>query len=1788
MKTRNWLQNMLRYIIGLMLFLSLMLVVGFFPVNSADNAQALLPLSASGTDIFQKIRQVGSIGGEVNRVMVQGNYAYVGEGGTFKIFNIQQSDSPQLQATLSLTDVILGMRITTNYAYLATGTSGLQIVTIQDPSLPELVGTYPTQNDCVDVWIDDTTKRAYVADKGTGLHIVDMSNPHSPEQIGYYSLPTIRQVQVVKQGNETLAFIAAYTEGLQVLNVTNPTSPSFVWSVPIDFATGVLVDDTYAYVAAGYDGVFVIDRLSQEIHKHIYVYGNSNGYVHNVVQDGTNLYLANGVGGVQFLPMANIHDTKDETARVLFEGTDVQWIAKDATSDDLYIADKDAGWHIMDVADSQSVDSSTIVSNTVSNANIIDVADSQNDESDTIYSSDAIFGSVYGIEVDEQTQKDIVYVAAGRRGFQRVFVASRNTPSLMTEPQATQFMPQQIYTAYNVDVYDQGQDVHAYATYGAAGVHTFEIRDNVGLAPFWQKEGSLPTVDQNCYDVQADEHNQRTYIATSKGVLIFDTIAPYLTNLLAGYVSKIAPAYGIALNSESPLVYIAGKGGIEIINVEEPAQPKRVGEHSLTIARALDIETIESTTYAYVAAGTQGLVILDVSQPEAIEELATWSPLGEGNIYSVHVVEQQAFVADYRGAIHILDVSTPATPQLIVSQDIVGAARDIQFVNGAIYVATEGAGLQIWQSALDVTIDGLEEAPIGVRTTFQALVRNNTNNQSLTYTWFPKPTEGQGTAQATYEWDDAGEETIQVEVTTTEKDRYGGATHKVDVYDDVTIDLIGDERQQVPLNATSTFQVVVPDKVKNHPETVYTWNPDPTLGQNTAKVLYQWGWEAVNETTPVQVKVELGNILKQATHTHAIAVRDDGYEKDGDNTCDNARAVVSHGIVERHTMGTNDDEDWIKLEPSAGIPQTYLLAITTPSGAPANLLYEVKSSCDTNSSNHIPTTPADAGTVVFEIASGGKAYIKIYADNTTPLDAAYVYDISLDPIVQFPDDSYEPDNSCFNAQQIATDGTMQEHTISYATDEDWVFFNARKDQRYLIDIQSPSSSHVDAVLDIYEQCQDAPAEHVYYAFAPGIAAEYRSDSERMIYLKIQNFKQDRYGEKEEYIVSVRELGNEKLAGGTLLIVAGRLKDNDPVQSNIYTATKQVKKTFEEHKEDNDFKTYLLSPEEVDEANQSTVENLQAKFEEIANNCDPQYPLTMYLIDHGDENIFYLDNTKNEILKPEKINELLDSIEAKCPSIPINVIIDACSSGTFLDDLSHPGRVIITSTNDNNAFASENSTRFTEHFLIALGKKQSLHSAFKYSKEIVENANDTQQPQLDDNGDGIYVEGSDGTVANNRGFDYQNTLGENWPPYIEAVTVFPKPIHEGQEFDVTAIVLDDKNIDRMVWADVYTSTYVPTPSDNSLIREEPLLELDFTACISEEPDNCYTASHTFEEAGIYDFVIQAQDNQDAIARPVRIAVPVSSKGITLTSRSDAGDTTSFLVGEKTTFTIATSQTQSLQWNWDFGDGTQVTTTSMQMTHGYTQEGEYDVSCSIFSNDVYSDALEMKGVTQVKVEKPNTLQIHTIGLTPLGQKSFVKVVWDEPVDQQGIIKINFGDGSDLVTRTIYPDDSPLIVWHTYTKAQKYVVTAHLIEPNMPESDASTQMIIVAPQIKVQTTSVTTQTRIFQGATVPFTVTLKGVGQGLVKDAKIHVDRMIYNETKNIEERDPFLGNSQIVEYLTFSDPITQSTIYTITASLHSKIYGGDGDDERIIASDMVEVIVMPRKKNVIPVYLPMVVR
>ncbi len=472
-------------------------------------------------------------------------------------------------------------------------------------------------------------------------------------------------------------------------------------------------------------------------------------------------------------------------------------------------------------------------------------------------------------------------------------------------------------------------------------------------------------------------------------------------------------------------------------------------------------------------------------------------------------------------------------------------------------------------------------------------------------------------------------------------------------------------------------------------------------------------------------------------------------------------------------------------------------------------------------------------------------------------------------------DGYENDDSCAQARTIPADSSNQRHSFHRPADIDWVRFTADAQTQYRIEVTIPDGSAADVVLELHLDCANAPTVLWNKTFAPGVQLDFEAKTSGPIFLRFSNQDSNTGDEGVTYDLSVRSLSAEP-KGGAVIIVAGRLRDNDLLQRNIHYVTDRVYQIFQAQGYTNDDIYYLATDAGLtghDAA--ATKEKLAFAITEwAATKVGPHQALTLYLMDHGGIDKFYLDGANQLIVTPAELNAWLTAFETSVPTANVNIILEACYIGSFIslpDSISSTNRVIIASSDDSwSAYASRDGAYFSDHFLTALQQGRNLFSSFAEAKQDVNHYFAYQNPWLDANGNGMPNEQEDFIIAADRGFAYAGTLlDDSWPPYIVGATA---PITIAKQHGQISVEVRDDNAVDSVWAVVYAPSYVAPNNEQELTRETAP-----TMLLTAQGNDRYEVEYpAFDEVGTYRILIHAKDRLGNLARPVEMTVEVGSR------------------------------------------------------------------------------------------------------------------------------------------------------------------------------------------------------------------------------------------------------------------------------------------------------------------------
>ena len=276
-----------------------------------------------------------------------------------------------------------------------------------------------------------------------------------------------------------------------------------------------------------------------------------------------------------------------------------------------------------------------------------------------------------------------------------------------------------------------------------------------------------------------------------------------------------------------------------------------------------------------------------------------------------------------------------------------------------------------------------------------------------------------------------------------------------------------------------------------------------------------------------------------------------------------------------------------------------------------------------------------------------------------------------------------------------------------------------------------------------------------------------------------------------------------------------------------------------------------------------------------------HPLYVIFTGHGLPGRLRLDDF-NSMLDVAVLNTMVTDYQEYTGN-QVVLVIEACHSGTLVKELAYPGRVIITSTGENQAFYSDNGRgSFSRLFLSELYNNSSFYDAFKTVSEILpamKSPFDEQIPQIEDDGDGI-ANRLDGDVAGQLHLNGDFRALGDWVS-LKAVTE-PHHLTAGEALHLEVEVSYTES--RLeVWALILTPEYVQQrDSQGYFLHPAPRVNLSSSDGITYEGN--FTGVHY---GGDYVVTFHAKDNNGFISSsssltftlndgPAATATPVPSQ------------------------------------------------------------------------------------------------------------------------------------------------------------------------------------------------------------------------------------------------------------------------------------------------------------------------
>lgn len=608
---------------------------------------AVFLIMITGTAIAEEVNVelVSHLGGVVSDVVVEGNYAYIGQGQGLVVLDISDESNPSEVGRVITSSMVNGVAVAGNCVYLLENGDSLVIVDITNPSSPKLAGRYDYDASSIVVAGDYLYLGVY-----NGFDILDITNPFSPRNVGeyrYYTYPATYGNVAAVSGNYAYVALNYYNEDsdFMIVDISNPSSPTLAGSYNAYNVCGVAISGNYAYITDSYDGLVVLDISNSSSPTFVSSYSTGfYGYESDVAVSDNYAYIADGGNGLTIVDVIDPSSPKPVSSYNTGYATEVVVAGNYA-----YVINTDNGLVVVDITNPSTP---TLAG---SYNNIVEARD--------------IF-----------VENNYAYVIDTGNGLVSVDIINPYSPKTLGRYQ----IENPTNRAFTNKIAVSGN----YA-YLADQYNSLEIVDITNP--------SSPRFVGDCdvgaaFDVALASNY--AYVADLNGNLVIVDITNPLSPRVIGRYNTGNIAVGVDVVDNYAYVALRDSG-LVIVDVTTPSSPELVGSYNTGYYGGSTFDLAVADNYVYLANisnGRSGLSVIDVTNPSA--------PTLAGNLDGVFATRidisgNYAYIASYNSGLFIVDITNPSSPTVIGHYDTAGTTFDSSLKENYTYVADGNNGLVV-------------------------------------------------------------------------------------------------------------------------------------------------------------------------------------------------------------------------------------------------------------------------------------------------------------------------------------------------------------------------------------------------------------------------------------------------------------------------------------------------------------------------------------------------------------------------------------------------------------------------------------------------------------------------------------------------------------------------------------------------------------------------------------------------------------------------------------------------------------------------------------------------------------------------------------------------------------------------------------------------------------------------------------------------------------------------------------------------------------------------------------
>ncbi len=520
---------------------------------------------------------------------------------------------------------------------------------------------------------------AFIATHSTGMQILDISDPENPELLGMCENLSGPARKIAIQGEGAYIAAGAYGEGgIYVVDISEPDNPFIRGYHPVDdFTSTIAVRNNFVFVNDGLT-LKVFDVMNLDDIRNIHTIRSV--YPFDMVIVDTTLYMADFFAGLRIYNISNprnVSQIGDWGNRMDFSST----IA--VQEDRAFITERAHYLYVLDISD--PTDPVSIDTCLVYGGRDIAVKDSfayvANNGGLKIVSVLTDSGAYLAAEYDTGWDRgygsgialadDYAYFTASIAGLIVLDISNPTDPREIGDYNRVGAIRSVTYAGEYLYVAD-----------GLTGIKIVDVENMNHPVEVGTAESPGSALDIAVVDTIA-------YIADGFGLRTFDVSDPENPEMVGGH--DINGINSIAVSEE--YAYTAGGTGFWVFDVFNPRDPIRLNDRLNIEGRGRTLAIRGDYAYIVDDEGGGNLHIIDITTPWSPRFITTYNP--RGTAYDIAIEGNLAYVVGTR-ELAVLDLSNPRAPESIGSFRLEQSGVSVTVEDDHAYVGQGYAGFQVF------------------------------------------------------------------------------------------------------------------------------------------------------------------------------------------------------------------------------------------------------------------------------------------------------------------------------------------------------------------------------------------------------------------------------------------------------------------------------------------------------------------------------------------------------------------------------------------------------------------------------------------------------------------------------------------------------------------------------------------------------------------------------------------------------------------------------------------------------------------------------------------------------------------------------------------------------------------------------------------------------------------------------------------------------------------------------------------------------------------------------------